>query len=321
MTGSNIPTKAVEVSWWFAAAALTATPGPVPLLLNFPEDFGGDSVTGPTSIWALAGSAHFKAWWKPGEKQQTSALSPCRVNVVLWACSPTLQHLMNSYDDWPQNNEQQGRLHYLGPLPQNCPCVSQHQPSKCLSVEGFHSGSQPLLTTIFWTRVFRALPSQPGPVALKGRVYTVIHWPIVSMQLVAVSSLIASWFVPRLTGPAVQSLVSRVTHPGHSSATSLTPWTSTISWTRTLLLSPRWIAGHRCAGLRHRLRGVQSLRLLRRLRVAFWLVHCALGRALHDVRKRPWSHKGRGEVEMAMAAPRCASLLSSGLAHPPGVKL
>ena len=167
ITGSNIPTKAVEVSWWFAAAALTATPGPVPLLLNFPEDFGGDSVTGPTSIWALAGSAHFKAWWKPGEKQQTSALSPGRVNVVLWACSPTLQHLMNSYDGWPHLHEQQGRLHYLGPLPQNCPCVSQHQPSKCLSVEGFHLGSQPLLTTIFWTRVFRALPSQPGPVALK----------------------------------------------------------------------------------------------------------------------------------------------------------
>ena len=122
-------------------------------------------------------------------------------------------------------------------------------------------------------------------------------------------------------------MVSRVTHPGHSSATSLTPWTSTISWTRTLLLSPRWIAGHRCAGLRHRLRGVQSLRLLRRLRVAFWLVHCALGRALHDVRKRPWSHKGRGEVEMAMArsslcfsaqqragaSPRCKVVRREGL--------
>ena len=44
--------------------------------------------------------------------------------------------------------------------------------------------------------------------------------------------------------------------PRHSSAISLTPWTSAISWMRTLHLSPRWMAGHRCekfvlSGLRH----------------------------------------------------------------------
>ena len=43
----------------------------------------------------------------------------------------------------------------------------QHQPSSGLTGEGFHSGSLPLLSTIFWTRVFRALLSYSGPVALR----------------------------------------------------------------------------------------------------------------------------------------------------------
>ena len=54
-----------------------------------------------------------------------------------------------------------------GPYLRNSPCVSQHQPSRGRSVEGFHSGPQLLLTTIFWTRVFRALSSQSGSVALR----------------------------------------------------------------------------------------------------------------------------------------------------------
>ena len=56
----RVPDRAVAAPipvfpWWVAAVELTAAPKPVPLLPLFPEDFGGEPVTGPRSIWALVG--------------------------------------------------------------------------------------------------------------------------------------------------------------------------------------------------------------------------------------------------------------------------
>ena len=64
------------------------SPQPVPLPLLFPEEFGGEPVAGPTSIWTLAGFRSLQGVGKLGEKQHSSVHSLVLINVVTAKLSP-----------------------------------------------------------------------------------------------------------------------------------------------------------------------------------------------------------------------------------------
>ena len=179
----ELPSFAVSVSlpayaYWVLCRTLvcsciigrrdSAATKPVSLLLLFPEDFGGEPKTGPASIWALE---CFRSLQGVGETRRQAAFlctlagaDQRRPLGVLTNVSALDEYL---YDGWPNLQEQHGRLCYCGHLPHNCPCLSPHKPSTGLSHQGFNSSAQPLLTTIFWARVFCASPSLSAPVTLR----------------------------------------------------------------------------------------------------------------------------------------------------------
>ena len=186
--------NAVEVSWWFAAAALTAQPQPVQLILNLTEDFGGETESGPTSIWALEG---FHLWEKLGEEQLSSAGSPELIIVGQWVYSPTSRTWLRFlFDGWPSHRMQQGKRQYHGPLQQNCPCASGHPPMTGVVDGGLNSGTAPLLTGLFWARLFSALSPVSGNVALLGWDCCIHHVLLVFEFSFAVGFILPGWLFP-----------------------------------------------------------------------------------------------------------------------------
>ena len=160
--------KVVEVSWWFSAVALTAEKTPVQMILLFPEDLGGDRVSGPSSIWALEG---FRLLQDVGEARRGAAFF-CQIAGAEHR-RPTgvltnvkgMERFLNV--GWPSHKIQEDKLQYLGPLSRSCPCVSDHPPMEGEIEGGFNSSTAPLLTRLFWARLFSALSPVSGNVALR----------------------------------------------------------------------------------------------------------------------------------------------------------
>ena len=139
-------------------------------------------MTGPTSIWALAG---FRSLQGVGEARRKAAFfctfagSDQRRPLGVLTNVAALDEFL--YDGWPYHK--------------TVPVSRRTSFQKACQVKVSFRGRSPFLRLSFWTRVFRALPSHSVPVSLRDG-----HGSIDFEPAVAVLFLIAGWFVPKLAG-------------------------------------------------------------------------------------------------------------------------
>ena len=145
----------LEVSSWFAEQILTSPQLQTFFLLVFPEDFGGDSCTGPASPWS---AREFTDLSDAVEAQRGAvylcrfASAECRRSVGLLTNVQALSADM--YLGWPAFNTQDSTLQYCGPLPSTCACSTMHPSLRGLATQGgFRSFLAQSLGPQFWARI------------------------------------------------------------------------------------------------------------------------------------------------------------------------
>ena len=145
----------LEVSSWFAEQILTSPQPQTFFLLVFPEDFGGDSCTGPASPWSAREFTNLS----DAVEAQRGAVYLCRFAGAEYRRSVGLLtnvHSLSSdmYLGWPSLNTRDGVLHYSGPLPVTCACTKAHESLRGLAKKGgFKSFSAQSLGSRFWARI------------------------------------------------------------------------------------------------------------------------------------------------------------------------
>ena len=146
----------LEVSSWFAEQILTSPQlQTFFLLVLFPEDFGGDSCTGPASPWS---AREFTDLSDAVEAQRGAvylcrfASAECRRSVGLLTNVQALSADM--YLGWPAFNMQDSTLQYCGPLPSTCACSTMYPSLRGLATQGgFRSFFAQSLGPQFWARI------------------------------------------------------------------------------------------------------------------------------------------------------------------------
>ena len=141
-----------EVCCWFLEQAARCSSRLVKVLFVFPEDLGGDAESGPSSLWDFL---EVRAVDGVNDIQRGAAYhcqlagSKHRRPLGLYTNLSSLQARMSR--GWPSLFHLGSDLHYDGPLPPSCPCLSAHVPLKGVdSREEFHSSSSSALGEQFW---------------------------------------------------------------------------------------------------------------------------------------------------------------------------
>ena len=141
-----------EVCCWFLDQAAHCSPRLVYVLLVFPEDLGGDSESGPASLWDFL---EVRAVDGVNDIQRGAAYlcqlagSKHRRPMGLYTNLSSFQARMSR--GWPSLFHLGSDLHYDGPLPPSCQCTSAHAPLRGVdSSEEFHSSSSSALGEQFW---------------------------------------------------------------------------------------------------------------------------------------------------------------------------
>ena len=145
----------LEVYSWFAEQILTSPQLQTFFLLVFPEDFGGDSCTGPASPW----SAREFTDLSDAVEAQRGAVYLCRLASAEYRRSVGLLTNVQAlsadmYLGWPAFNTQDSTLQYCGPLPSTCACSTMHPSLRGLATQGgFRSFLAQSLGPQFWARI------------------------------------------------------------------------------------------------------------------------------------------------------------------------
>ena len=116
---------------WFLEQAAQCSSRLVKVLFVFPEDLGGDAESGPSSLWDFL---EVRAVDGVNDIQRGAAYhcqfagSNQRRPLGLYTNLSSLQSSMHR--GWPSLFHLGSDLHYDGPLPPSCPCLSTHVPLK-----------------------------------------------------------------------------------------------------------------------------------------------------------------------------------------------
>ena len=140
----------LEVSSWFAEQILTSPH----FLLVFPEDFGGESCTGPASPW----SAREFTDLSDAVEAQRGAVYLCRFASEYRRSVGLLTNVQalsaDMYLGWPAFNTHDSTLQYCGPLPSTCACSTKHPSLRGLATQGgFRSFLAQSLGPKLWARI------------------------------------------------------------------------------------------------------------------------------------------------------------------------
>ena len=170
--------RSLDFVLWFAEQALRCEVVRVPMVLTFPEDFGGDRTKGPSSLWCMQEIRDLEGLHEArrgaGFLCQLAGADQRRPLGIL--CNLPALH-KNLILGWPAFSQVQEFLEYTGPLPKVCPCKVPHIPMVGVTVDHrFNSSGGTLFGVRFWQQVFSAIRSgaETAPVTEeeKGRAVT-----------------------------------------------------------------------------------------------------------------------------------------------------
>ena len=165
----------LEVSSWFAEQILRFPQLQTFFLLVFPEDFGGDSCTGPASPW----SAREFTDLSDAVEAQRGAVYLCRFAGAEYRRSVGLltnvQALSSdTYLGWPSFNTLDSMLQYVGPLPATCACSTIHPSLRGLATKGgFKSFFAQSLGPRFWARILNKIQDSQLPCSLREGAFSI----------------------------------------------------------------------------------------------------------------------------------------------------
>ena len=146
--------KILEALSWCAEQTLLSNT--TRLFMMFPEDLGGLSQEGPTSIWDLR---EFRSLHGVNEACRGAGFM-CQLGQAEFrrpvGILTNIANLFGKlYKGWPCLIGNKEDLHYRGPLPNHCPCVPPHHNLKGVdAADHFVSASSCTLGERFWTWFF-----------------------------------------------------------------------------------------------------------------------------------------------------------------------
>ena len=129
--------------------------GSARIVMIYPEDGGGNILSGPCSSWCLNEFSMLDGWNDakrgPGFSRQL-AKADQQLPLGTFSILTSLQKEMSS--GWPQFSQAEGVLSYIGPLLGPCPCEVPHS----------NSSEAMSLGIGFWRRCFASLWVQVEPI-------------------------------------------------------------------------------------------------------------------------------------------------------------
>ena len=153
--------RALDFIHWFAEQTWRCEVMRIPLVLVFPEDFGGDAVSGPSPLWCMQELRDLEGL----HEARRGAGFLCQLAgadlkrpLGIFSNLPALQRGLRL--GWPHFSHDKGLLVYSGPLPRTCPCKSAHPRMLGISSgQVFNTSANACLGMPFWKRVFSAIRS------------------------------------------------------------------------------------------------------------------------------------------------------------------
>ena len=125
--------RSLDFVLWFAEQALRCEVVRVPMVLTFPEDFGGDSTEGPSSLWCMQEIRDLEGLHEArrgaGFLCQLAGADQRRPLGILCNLPALYQDLLLGWPVFSQVQE------YAGPLPKACPCKIPHSPMVGVSAD------------------------------------------------------------------------------------------------------------------------------------------------------------------------------------------
>ena len=157
--------RSLDFVHWFTEQALHCEVMRIPLVLVFPEDFGGNAVSGPSSLWCMQGLRDLEGF----REARRGAGFLCQLAgadlkrpLGIVSNLPELQRDLRL--GWPTFSQDKELVMYTGPLSKTCPCKIAHLPMVGISSNHkFNTSSNVLLGTAFWRRIFAAIRSSAEP--------------------------------------------------------------------------------------------------------------------------------------------------------------
>ena len=187
--------RSLDFIYWVAEQTLRCEVIRVPLVLIFPEDFGGDKETGPSSLWCMQELRDLEGLHEArrgaGFLCQLAGADQKRP-LGIFSNLPSLQQDLQP--GWPVFSQNKELLVYKGPLPKTCSCKSAHLPMIGVTADQKFCSSDGLqLGVFFWRRVFSAVKSNSTPIAVTDRERTLTTSAFSSSSSFSVSSASFSW--------------------------------------------------------------------------------------------------------------------------------
>ena len=143
-----------SISWCAEQTLLCSKP--TSLFVVFPEDLGGHSRDGPTSVWSLR---EFQVLQGQSETCRGAGflcqLGQADFRRPMGVLTNIARLFGKLHKGWPRLISHKEDLLYKGPLPNHCPCVPQHQNLRGTdAADHFVSASSHTLGERFWSWVF-----------------------------------------------------------------------------------------------------------------------------------------------------------------------
>ena len=153
--------RTAEISTWFTEQSLLCADSKVVHIYIFPQDFGGQAVSAPASLWSLQELRSLHGQYET----LRGATFLCRISgadirrpLGILTNLPGLQHSMSpGLSDLKKHGS---FLHYVGPLPKTCGCSPPHPRTTGVSSNDlFRTQIHELLKELFWKFCFSCLRS------------------------------------------------------------------------------------------------------------------------------------------------------------------
>ena len=298
-TQLNHQNLSLEIALYFSQQALQCPQAQVAWLLAFPEDFGGDSRSGPASLW---GAQEFRSLEGLNDARRSAGylcqLSAAEYRRPIGFLSNVPNWSKHLFYGWPQFSTVGGKLLYEGPLPRNCSCQSQHAPMVgACGQEDSQSPSQIFLGQQFWHRIFLAYdnPMNRAPLRMGLLQMSSVHSHYCNAQVLGQTSIQAgqlansrgrfyattTWTSLRTAFSPPPFLLTLVRRRGPTSPLAA------LSYGLLRRGPPQRV-------IRHLWRGLQYWQLRRALPLR-GLFQALRGRERPDVWRNPWLPRSRGE--------------------------